>query len=109
MASSVVSQGAIPHPRSSLTGLGACVSLNVLLCRQLPCLLGSQGLAEGRAPHVSAVSTFSTETLSQTVMVERTQFLGNIPQAAGSGVTPKGPPGVLQATGRCCSCWSRWA
>nr|XP_020740930.1 growth arrest-specific protein 8 isoform X2 [Odocoileus virginianus texanus] len=66
-----------------------------------------KGLAEGRAPRVSAVSTFSTETLSQTVMVERTQFLGNIPQAAGSGVTPKGPPRVLQATGRRCSCWSR--
>ena len=105
MALTMVSQGAVPRPRSSLTGLGACVSLNVLLCRQPPYLLGSQGLAEGRAPRV----TFSTETLLQTVMVERTQFLGNIPQAAGSGVTPRGPPRVLQATGRCCSLWSRWA
>lgn len=109
MASSMVSQGAVPRPRSSLTGLGVCVSLNVLLCRWPPWLLGSRGLAEGRVPRVSAVSTFSTETLSQAVTVERTQFLGNIPQAAGSGVTPKGPPRVLQATGRCCSRWSRWA
>lgn len=44
----MVSQGAVPHPRSSLMGLGSCVSLNVLLCRRRPRVLGSRGLAEGK-------------------------------------------------------------